>query len=69
MHVCLQEDFVPATNSQKTGFPHVPLEITVRNKVPAKIYSLGISFLEVISHGTMGSHIFWESVNRKNGSQ
>jgi hypothetical protein len=29
-------------------FPYVPLEITVRNKVPARIFSLGTSFLTVI---------------------
>jgi hypothetical protein len=33
-------------------FPYVPQEITVKNRVSAKIFSLGTLFLTVISKGT-----------------
>jgi hypothetical protein len=46
-------------------FPYLPLEVTVRNKFPAIIFSLGTLFLTVISRGTLGNHIFRELVARK----
>jgi hypothetical protein len=41
------------------------LEITVRNEVPARIFSMGTFFLIVISRGTYASlfyftHFYWE---------
>jgi hypothetical protein len=39
-------------------FPQVPLEITVRTKVPAEKFSLGTLFLRVISRGSKRNHIF-----------
>jgi hypothetical protein len=44
----------------KIWFPRVFLGITVKYKVPAKIFLLETLFLTVISKGTWGNHIFWE---------
>jgi hypothetical protein len=38
------------------------MEITVRNKVPARIFSLGTLSIVAISKGTLRNHIFRESL-------
>jgi hypothetical protein len=37
---------------------YVPLDITVRNKVPSENILAGTLFLTVISKGNLGNHIF-----------
>jgi hypothetical protein len=50
--------FSLATNPQKIWFPQIPLEITVRNKVPSRKIPAGTLFLTVFSRGTLGNNIF-----------
>jgi hypothetical protein len=45
--VFLLETFFRATNSDKIWSPLVPLEITVRNKISARIIPMGTSILTV----------------------
>jgi hypothetical protein len=56
-HIFHWERTFPANNSQELWFPWVPLEITVRNNAPARIFSLGTLFLPAISRGTLRNHI------------
>jgi hypothetical protein len=38
--------------------PKVPVEITIKNEVPAWIFSPATSFLTIISRYTKGNHIY-----------
>jgi hypothetical protein len=48
----LQGAFFQATNSQNIWLPYFAPVTTVTRELPARVLSLGISFLTVISRGT-----------------
>jgi hypothetical protein len=65
MYVFPLRTFFSSNQFSKIWFPWVPLEITVRNEVPARIFSLKTSFLTVIPRRILGIIFYWELVARK----